>query len=62
MPDELYADADIPADVLDNLRKRGHKVTVALPIERGVVQTIVVRGDVAEAASDPRKGGSPAAP
>jgi gamma-glutamyltranspeptidase/glutathione hydrolase len=62
MPDELSLDADVPADVLDGLRRRGHKVSTAGPLERAIVQTIVVREGKLEAASDPRKGGAPAAP
>ena len=57
MPDEVYADAEVPADVVENLRKRGQKVLP--PKEIGAAQIIVVKGEWLEAASDPRKGGAP---
>jgi gamma-glutamyltranspeptidase/glutathione hydrolase len=62
MPEDLWVDTDIPADVLKALEKRGHKITVAGPTDRAVIQAIVIRDGRLEAASDPRKGGAPAAP
>ena len=52
---------DVVADVRAGLTARGQRVVVAS--EPTAVQAIVVRPDgTIEAASDPRKGGSPAAP
>lgn len=62
MPDSVYVDADLPADVIKGLEARGHTVKLSAGTEQGVVQLIVVRPDgTREAASDPRKGGRPVA-
>ena len=53
MPDNLIAEADIPAEVKRSLERRGHNVR-----ERGlagVVQAIVVKQGKASGAADPRK-------
>ena len=62
-PEAIAVEADVPADVVEALQKRGHKVRV-LPREGfyPAAQVIVRRGETLEAASDPRKGGQPAAP
>jgi len=63
LPDQLYYDADIPADVVAGLSRRGHKVAVEPDSLPSAVQAVRVNDDgTLEAASDPRKGGSPAAP
>ncbi len=64
LPDELVVDADIPADVVDALIRRGHAVRRQdWRDEPASVQAIrVLDGGVIEAASDPRKGGEPAGP
>ncbi len=60
MPDTLFVEPDVPADVVRNLEARGH--TVDLRRAFSSVQVVVVGPDgVASAASDPRKGGLPAA-
>jgi gamma-glutamyltranspeptidase/glutathione hydrolase len=60
VPDELVVEPEIPADVVEGLKKRGHHVVP--PPFPGAAQIIVIRDDRLEGASDPRKGGSPAAP
>jgi gamma-glutamyltranspeptidase/glutathione hydrolase len=60
IPDKLALERDVPADVRDALQRRGH--ILADVGEDGVVQMILVGKDLLEAASDPRKGGWPAAP
>jgi gamma-glutamyltranspeptidase / glutathione hydrolase len=63
VPDVLLAEPDIPADVRKNLEKHGHKVVPPPPmVAGGAAQVIILRKDGLEAASDPRKGGAPAAP
>jgi gamma-glutamyltranspeptidase/glutathione hydrolase len=63
VPDVLLAESDIPIDVRQNLAKHGHKVVPPPPlVAGGAAQVIILRQDVLEAASDPRKGGAPAAP
>jgi gamma-glutamyltranspeptidase / glutathione hydrolase len=62
MPDVLIAEPEIPADVLDGLRRRGHKVVPPPPWATSAAQMIVVKPESLEAAADPRKGGAPAAP
>lgn len=60
-PDKITADAALPADVRAELERRGH--VVADQATPAAVQLIKVLPDgVIEAASDPRKGGRPAAP
>jgi len=62
-PDQLIAEDEIPRDVITSLERKGHKV-----LQRSwrdsptAVQLVLVRDDgTREAASDPRKGGAPAA-
>ncbi len=63
VPDELIAEPEIPADVLDGLRRRGHHVVPPpAQLSGSASQMLRFRPDVVEAASDPRKGGAPAAP
>lgn len=60
-PNSLMIEDDVPRDVMDNLRRRGHHL---VPMEGEITaeQLIVVRPDgTREAASDPRKGGRAAA-
>ncbi len=60
-PDELKVEADLAPDVRGALAARGHVLGVTG--SPSAVQVIRVRPDgVLEAASDPRKGGAPAAP
>jgi len=61
-PEALGLENDIPNDVADALVKKGHKIR-RVPTESfaPAVQVILRRGGVIEAASDPRKGGRPAA-
>jgi gamma-glutamyltranspeptidase/glutathione hydrolase len=61
VPDLLLVEKEIPADVLDGLKRRGHHV-VPLPPESSAAQMLLFRGDSVEGASDPRKGGAPAVP
>jgi gamma-glutamyltranspeptidase/glutathione hydrolase len=60
-PDTIVIEQDTPTDVADGLVKRGHKLR---RLEHGApaAQVIVVHDGIIEAASDPRKGGVPAAP
>jgi gamma-glutamyltranspeptidase/glutathione hydrolase len=59
-PDELIYEAEIPRAVRDDLARRGH--TLVESTRETAVQAIIVRPDgTREAASDPRKGGAPAA-
>jgi len=59
-PDKLSISADVAQDVIDGLKRRGQNVQVSDGIN--AVQVIRVLPDgTREAASDPRKGGSPAA-
>jgi gamma-glutamyltranspeptidase/glutathione hydrolase len=60
VPDLLFAESDVPADVREGLAKRGHKVK--LPPAEGAAQVLILAPDHLEAAADPRKGGVPAAP
>jgi gamma-glutamyltranspeptidase/glutathione hydrolase len=62
IPDGVMAEPDIPSDVLDGLRRRGHQVIPFLEHAIPAVQAILVGKDGVQAASDPRKGGAPAAP
>jgi gamma-glutamyltranspeptidase/glutathione hydrolase len=55
VPDVMIAEETVPADVVDNLRKRGHKVIP--PPDHGAAQMLIFRADGIEGASDPRKGG-----
>ena len=60
-PDSLMIEDDVPRDVMDNLKRRGHHL-VPLEGEITAEQLIVVEPDgTREAASDPRKGGRAAA-
>jgi gamma-glutamyltranspeptidase/glutathione hydrolase len=59
-PDRLVVNPDLPRDVVEGLERRGHKVHVSESIT--AAQMIRVQpGGIREAASDPRKGGTPAA-
>jgi len=62
-PDKLYIEAETPADVLTNLRRRGHTLDVFNWRRTPTAVQAIVRGKdgVLRAASDPRKGGWPAA-
>jgi gamma-glutamyltranspeptidase/glutathione hydrolase len=59
-PDVLLVEPEVPADVVAALRRRGHRVVVSgAPT---AVQAVVVDADGRRhGASDPRKGGAPAA-
>jgi gamma-glutamyltranspeptidase/glutathione hydrolase len=60
LPDRLVVEKTVPAAVVDDLHRRGHVIEVLQG--EAVVQLIHVRADgTRDAASDPRKGGSPAA-
>ena len=62
-PEGIAVEEDVPVDVVEGLRRRGHKI---LPMPghgfAPAAQVILRHGDTIEAASDPRKGGAPAAP
>jgi gamma-glutamyltranspeptidase/glutathione hydrolase len=60
VPDVLFVEPEVPADVVENLRKRGQHVLP--PPGPGAAQALVWKSGTIQAASDPRKGGSPAAP
>lgn len=62
MPDVLFAEEEIAEDVREGLRKRGHKVVPPPEGAGGAAQALVLRDETVEAASNPRKGGAPAAP
>jgi gamma-glutamyltranspeptidase/glutathione hydrolase len=62
MPDILFVEPEVPLDVVAGLERRGQKVQVTGGGASGASQIIIVRPDSLEAASDPRKGGAPAAP
>ena len=60
VPDGMTVEPEVPADVVEGLKKRGQHV---MPADaEGAAQLIVIHPDRLEAASDPRKGGAPAAP
>lgn len=59
LPDALFVEDAMPRDVVDNLRARGHAIK-SLPTYSSV-QVVVAREGGLEGASDPRKGGWPAA-
>lgn len=61
-PDQVGVESLIPEDVIEGLKRRGHKVVPLRPRELGVVQTIKLTPQGLEGASDPRKGGAPAVP
>ncbi len=58
VPEKLFVDLGIPADVQANLRARGHAVEVKEFYS--CVQVAVTDGAEFSGAADPRKGGSPA--
>jgi gamma-glutamyltranspeptidase/glutathione hydrolase len=60
VPDELGADAEIPADVVDGLTRRGHKVVVK-PWTTAAQAIRVLPDGTRQAASDPRHAAAPAA-
>jgi gamma-glutamyltranspeptidase/glutathione hydrolase len=60
LPDELGVDAEIPADVVDGLVRRGHKVVVKPWTTAGQIIRVLPDG-TRQAASDPRHAGAPAA-
>ncbi len=63
VPEKLFVEDGIPADVLDGLRRRGYHIEVLPWRERPTaVQAIFVDPEgTMQAASDPRKRGAPAA-
>ena len=61
IPEALSVEPDVPADVVDGLRRRGHQIDWTT--EAKSVQAVRVLPDgTMQAASDPRKDGAPAAP
>jgi len=62
VPDVLLVEPEIAADVIEGLKRRGQKVVPPPPFAGSAAQVIVFKPDHLEAASDPRKGGAPAAP
>lgn len=58
VPERLFYESGVPADVTTNLHSRGHDTGLSEAL--GAVQAIVVNGGLLTGASDPRKGGSPA--
>jgi gamma-glutamyltranspeptidase/glutathione hydrolase len=62
-PDVLMLETDIPTDVANALAKRGHKLKrLESEIFAPAIQVTLRKNGEIEAASDPRKGGAPAAP
>jgi len=59
LPDELGVEAELPADVVDGLARRGHTVKVK-PWSTGVQAIRVLDDGTRQAASDPRHGSAPA--
>lgn len=59
LPDVLGIESDVPSDVIEALKRRGHAVKVAM--YRTAIQIIIRRDGKLQAASDPRKAGAPAA-
>ncbi|MEM1423359.1 MAG: gamma-glutamyltransferase [Planctomycetota bacterium] len=57
-PDTLFFEPDYEQPTIEALRANGHAIRERPDV--GVVQILVRRGGVIEAASDPRKGGRPA--
>jgi gamma-glutamyltranspeptidase / glutathione hydrolase len=63
VPDRVFVEHEVPVDVRENLEKRGHKVSPPPgEVSLSAAQVILLKPDRLEAASDPRKGGAPAAP
>jgi gamma-glutamyltranspeptidase/glutathione hydrolase len=60
LPDELGVDAEIPADVIDGLARRGHKIAVK-PWTTAAQAIRVMPDGSRQAASDPRHAAAPAA-
>jgi gamma-glutamyltranspeptidase / glutathione hydrolase len=61
LPDMIFAEPELAADVVDGLRRRGQKVTVSARA-RSAIQAIRVLPDgTRQAATDPRHGSAPAA-
>ena len=60
MPDALVVEPEVPRDVVRGLSKRGHKVVPTPTL--ATVQAVGLSSERLTAASDPRKGGAPAAP
>lgn len=60
MPDKLFVEPEIPNDVREALTRRGH--TVAPMKDPAAVQAIAITPKGLYATSDPRKGGTAAAP
>lgn len=58
LPHVLVVEPEVSADVVENLRARGHEVTTREAW--GAVQIATVEGGVRAVASDPRKHGEPA--
>ncbi|MCS6913555.1 MAG: gamma-glutamyltransferase [Myxococcales bacterium] len=65
VPDKIFVEGDIPVDVQDGLRRRGHSLVVTRGPGEAAVQAVLweprKEGPArVSAASDPRKGGLPA--
>jgi gamma-glutamyltranspeptidase/glutathione hydrolase len=60
LPDELDVEAEIPADVVDGLARRGHEVVVK-PWSTAAQAIRVLPDGTRQAASDPRHAAAPAA-
>ncbi len=60
LPDQVGVDPEIPADVVDGLVKRGHKVVVK-PWSTAVQAIRILPDGTRQAASDPRHAAAPAA-
>lgn len=57
-PDEIYFDSPPPAELAQNLSRRGHRISDKT--RTGIVQAIMIGPEGLQGASDPRKGGRPA--
>jgi gamma-glutamyltranspeptidase/glutathione hydrolase len=62
IPNVVIAEPEVPTDVVEGLRRRGQKVSPPEAPGGSGAQMVRVNGELLEAASDPRKGGAPAAP
>jgi len=60
LPDELAIEAQLPDDVVDGLKRRGHKITIK-PWSTAAQAIRVLPDGTRQAASDPRHAAAPAA-
>ncbi|GIW22370.1 MAG: gamma-glutamyltransferase [Candidatus Sericytochromatia bacterium] len=56
-PNKLFVEKEIPIDVINNLKAKGHEVVISSG--ESAVQAILIKNNIFTGASDPRKGGMP---